>query len=121
MKEFALIFGKEAAPKLRSGSYADGMAVLESWEQFGGRISFGKPCLSRTKPARGAIWFGKRLFPVQNRPSFLYGRCFRRPSVQKSALSCTAWVLVREEEGVECGLWQCRWGAVEDGRLRVLM
>ena len=26
MKEFALIFGKEAAPKLRSGSYADGIA-----------------------------------------------------------------------------------------------
>ena len=27
---------------------------------------------------------------VQKTPSFLYGRCFRRPSVQKSALSCTA-------------------------------
>lgn len=28
---------------------------------------------SRTKPAREAIWFGKWLFPVQNRPLFCTG------------------------------------------------
>ena len=35
MKEVALIsLAKEAAPRVRSGSYADGMAVLESWERL---------------------------------------------------------------------------------------
>jgi len=126
MWKFAVIACKEAAPKLRSGSYADGMAVLESWERLvkstssalsqnkrsiclsvgrrsinislesapihtdqnplqrysfipelqvllffstdsvSGANPYGKPCLSRTKPALKAIRFGKQLFPVRN-------------------------------------------------------
>ena len=196
MREFAFIFGKEAAPKLRSGSYADGMAgqgvrlplavvgphvnlpssdhsevasdenrfascflalcakalseakikldidhncgmnyncKLESWERLvkstssalsqnkrsiclsvgrrsinislesapihtdqnppqrysfipelqvplffstdsaSGANPYGKPCLSRTKPARGAIWFGKQPFSVRNPHAEAFG------------------------------------------------
>ena len=29
-------------------------------------VPYGKPCLSRTKPALKAIWFGKQPFPVRN-------------------------------------------------------
>ena len=37
-----------------------------STDSDSGANPYGKPCLSRTKPALKAIWFGKQPFPVRN-------------------------------------------------------
>ena len=88
-----------------------------------------------------AVPYGKRLFPVRNlsaRPFgtanglFPYEILMRRHLVRQTAFSrtestlcCTALGSGRgvgrwpgEREG--CGLWQCRWGDVVDGRLLML-
>ena len=56
MREFAFIFAKEAAPKVRSGSYADGMAVLESWERL---VKSTSSALSQNKRSI-CLCFGRR-------------------------------------------------------------
>ncbi len=47
---------KEAAPKVRSGSYADGMAVLESWERL---VKSTSSALSQNKRSI-CLCFGRR-------------------------------------------------------------
>ena len=72
MKEFALIFGKEAAPKVRGGSYADGIAVLENWERL---VKSTSSALSQNKmehlPLIGQTLLNHQLWRASNNFSSL--------------------------------------------------
>ena len=85
MKGCALIFGKEAAPKLRSGSYADGMAVLESWERFG----TGNPTFAEQNPHAEAFGTADGLFPYRIDHLFCSARALCGFPYRKRPSGCT--------------------------------
>ena len=108
MKEFALIFGKEAAPKLRSGSYADGAVGLEDW----GRFCSVNPTFPVRNPFAEPIRTANSLFPYRIDSLFCTGGAFDGLRYRNRPSAVREWD--SERSGFNGRRWTARSGLLEN-------